>query len=260
MLVVPIPTERYLACVVDAAKSAGYEALLVVLVRSADAPKFHASIIKQWASLHDVTGDFMAVLCPDPRKALHGECADVQGVRLTGEYAGYGVGGFGLQVRHTSAARKHAYYQSFGAIGGIIAQDELDEIRRGIRKFGSVLPTDGGEQQLAAFTEAVRRCSVFFGIGEDQLPALLFLCFADQTAVMVKPKENTSLYQLSKSVAEGISRGFQLQDSIAAAAAEQLGDVDDAVELDNRGALASWRLRTIGESSGPGISGSKRRA
>ena len=70
MLVVPIPTDRYLAHVVDAAKSAGYGALLVVLVRTADARDFHDAIIDDWTSLHDVTGDFVAVLCPDPKNAV----------------------------------------------------------------------------------------------------------------------------------------------------------------------------------------------
>jgi hypothetical protein len=261
MLVVPIPTDRYLAHVVDAAKSAGYGALLVVLVRTADARDFHDAIIDDWTSLHDVTGDFVAVLCPDPKNAVGYYPPDVQGVPLTHSRNGPEVGGFGLQVGHKSAFRRDAFNQRFAApVDNMFLRDDIDDIRENFPKFARALPTGGRRYQQAAFTEAVSRCSAYFGIPEAQLPALLFLCFGDQTAVMVRIKPTMSLYHLSKSIVEGLGDEFPLSSSIAASAKEQLGDVEDDFEFDNRGALAGWPLRMIRETPRPHITGSGRPA
>ena len=202
MLVVPLPTDRYLDHVVSAAQSSGYAALMVVLVRTADAPDLYDRLIKDWTSIHDVTGEFLAVLCPDPEAV---DPVELRGTRIAYRGRPVGaVGALGLRIEHSSIHQGAAFERRFSDAEDPWMREEVEDIARHLNQFARARRPGSKASHQAAFTEAVSRCASYFGIGEDRLPALLFLCFWEREAVLVSVRPDMSLYRLSKSIVEGL--------------------------------------------------------
>lgn len=192
MLVVPISADRYLRHVVDAAESSGYSGLLLMLARTADAREQHDEVLHDWASLHSVTGPMLAFVCPDP------EAIQQSAVQITSQ-AGY-VSAPGLRINHPSTREKSRFGRHFSEPRNRQLRDDVDEMRLYARDYARLLPTHDEVAHQAAFTEAVSRCSSYFGISEKQLPSLLFLSFWERIAVLIPVKPGLSIYQLNKSI------------------------------------------------------------
>jgi hypothetical protein len=192
MLVVPISAERYLRHVVDAAESSGYSGLLLVLARTADAREQHEELLRDWTSLHDVTGPMLAVVCPDP------EAIRESAVQIASN-AGF-VNVPGLRVNHPSQREESRFGRHFSRPTDWQLRDDVDEMRCYLRDYARARPTHDELTHQAAFSEAVSRCSSYFGISESQLPALLFLSFWERVAVLVPVRPDLSLYRLVKAV------------------------------------------------------------
>jgi len=65
VLVVPM-TKDFLDHVIETIKLCDYDALVIVLARTADAETLHNDLTQRWSSLHDVSRSLLALLCPDP--------------------------------------------------------------------------------------------------------------------------------------------------------------------------------------------------
>src|SRR5690242_7416307 len=63
----PTTTAALLTHVVRGAEKAGFTGLMVILARTADASAQLYELSKEWTSVHDVTGQLIAVLSPDPQ-------------------------------------------------------------------------------------------------------------------------------------------------------------------------------------------------
>ena len=194
MLLVPLSTDRYLEYVVGAAESADYAALLVILARAADAREQHEEIVRDWTDLHDVTGPLMAVVCPEPNPDGHPQHTPVGG--------GAGVAALGLRINHGSTHNEGLFSRNFSNSEAV--RGEIESYGRAIRNYAHPFPSHSSIEHSRAFTEAVSRCSAYFGIYEGQLPALLFLSFWDRVAVLIPVAPNLSLYRLSKAITEGV--------------------------------------------------------
>ncbi len=220
MLVVPISADRYLRHVVDAAESSGYSGLLLILARTADAREQHDELLRDWTSLHDVTGPMLAVVCPDPDAI--GESA----VQITSHAEFVHVPG--LRVNHPSQREKSRFGRHFSRPADPQLRDDVDEMRGYLRRYARARPTHDEVTHQAAFSEAVSRCSSYFGISESQLPALLFLSYWERVAVLVPLRPDLSLYRLVKAIVSAVevelatimsadAEQERIEDSLAAA-------------------------------------------
>ena len=172
----PITAAEALPYVVDAARREGYLGLMVILARTAEARLLHGELIQDWTSIHDVTGQRIAVLCPDP-EFLPSE-----------------------RMRHSSSE-----YWTRLTIDDAAELPHTRLLAPGLGRLpaGRIAPLrpDSADAQQAAWTEAVGRCAAYFRIPERRLPAVLVLCLRDERDVLVELREHTSLYRLCKNIA-----------------------------------------------------------
>ena len=191
VIAIPIPVDRYLLPLLDAAKSSGFIGLVFVLARTADAREQHAELAEDWTSLHDVTGPLIGVLCPSrtgrPRES----------VILAEDSTGVGVQGFRLEFEDASSANTRQFEREFWD-----AASKDQQIREAIASFK--LPPGIIEdepplppvQLAAAWTKATTESAQHFGIAEGRLPCLLILSLWERTALVVRLRPNLSIYRL----------------------------------------------------------------
>lgn len=182
----PATTAALLTHVVRGAEEAGYNGLMVTLTRNADASAQLNELSEEWTSVHDVTGQLIAVLSPDPEvrtakiqgTTVHG-CAAMHDLRLVPPEDH----NFGFERCFATSVRK----------------DHEDRLRG----RAETVPPRPPQEHRNAWTEAASRCASYFGIAEAQMPAVLLLSFAERTAVLIRlrPRSADSLYDLCKQVA-----------------------------------------------------------
>ncbi|SES14267.1 hypothetical protein SAMN05216188_12315 [Lentzea xinjiangensis] len=181
---VPVTAPEALPYIVDAARREGYLGLIVVLARTAEARTLHEELIRDWTSIHDVTGQRIAVLCPDPEFVLQEQ-----------EREG----------RYFAVDNPETYYWKRLTLDDARGLDHtvLTVPGRGARPRGksSPFPPRRFKEQQAAWTEAVTRCAHHFGVPEARLPAVLVLCLRDDRDVLVRLRPETSIYRLCKGIA-----------------------------------------------------------
>ncbi|WP_033289758.1 hypothetical protein [Amycolatopsis jejuensis] len=190
MWVAPTTTAGLLANVVRGAERAGFTGLLVVLARTADAPVQLHELSDEWTSVHDVTGQLIAVLSPDPRARVPPVTSILERSTLVHESAAM----HDLRL-FSSRARDRAFSSGF------VRSAARDASCRGMAE-----PPRPPREHRTAWTEAVSRCATYFGIAEAQLPAVLVLSFAESAAVLVRlrPRSELSVYDLCKQVAANL--------------------------------------------------------
>ena len=228
MLLIPVPTRAFMPYVVSTTEHFGYAGLVVVLARTADARSQHEELVRDWTSLHDVTGPLLAVLCPDPHvstDALAILNGDAKATVSFSRSQAISVPGLGLQ--HPSPQHADAFVQSLAESGfgfnywarsdkdgkladsfvqgldesGSNSEFRPDRDRR--RKFfaRSRAPRQPEEHQ-AAWTEATSRCAEYFGISEKMVPSVLILSFWEKAAILIRLQPHISLYELIKAAVE----------------------------------------------------------
>ncbi|HEV2782344.1 MAG TPA: hypothetical protein VGX25_23375 [Actinophytocola sp.] len=180
---VPVTAAEALRYVVDAARRERYLGLMVILARTAEARTLHEELVRDWTSIHDVTGQSIAVLCPDPRFVLS----------------------------ESEEGRYYAFENNVTRYWKNLTLDEardLPHTRLVLPRQDSLprgqpvpLPPYPAEVLQAAWTEAVTRCATYFGIRESRLPAVLVLCLRDERDVLIQLRPQTSIYQLCKRIA-----------------------------------------------------------
>jgi hypothetical protein len=167
-----MPVEGALPYIVERARDEGRLGLVVVLARAAEAPGLHEELVRDWASICDVAGEAMAVLCPGAWSGPDGRGGPAARARSTGEVlSGSGPGDGGLP--------------GYGALWP----------SRGGAGYGTE-PTWG----QAEWTAAVSHCTRYFGVPEERLPALLVLCLHDEQDVLVQLDGKTGVYELCKQI------------------------------------------------------------
>lgn len=191
MIVIPIPVNRYLLPLLDAAKSSGFIGLVFVLARTADARDQHGELAEDWTSLHDVTGPLIGVLCPS-RTGRPSESVVL-------EHGGMGVGVQGLRFtfEDASSARERQFERAFWD-----AASKDRHIRDVIASFNPPPGIITDERPLppaqlaAAWTAATTESAQHFGIVEGKLPCLLVMSLWEQTSLVVRLRPNLSIYRL----------------------------------------------------------------
>ncbi|AGP59458.1 hypothetical protein [Streptomyces rapamycinicus] len=194
MFSAPASIPALLPHVVRAAENAHFTGMVVVLARTADARTLHWELTEDWTSLHDVTGQLLAVLCPDPERRL----GDVHQLNLVSDsYVDEMASLYGLSV------------QPLCYVGDNFAWRFVDSLHSASETlvsgdFFAETPHTPKEHH-AAWTEAVSRCAAYFEVPESWLPGVLFLDFIERTAVLVRWPEperpDFSLYRLCKRIA-----------------------------------------------------------
>ncbi|WET81614.1 hypothetical protein P3102_10550 [Amycolatopsis sp. QT-25] len=223
----PTTTAALLTHVVRGAEEAGYNGLMVALTRNADASAQLNELSEEWTSVHDVTGQLIAVLSPDPevrtakiRYPIVYECAAMHDLRLV-------------------PPEDHDFGFNRCFVGSVHG-DQL-------RGRAEAVPPRPPQEHRNAWTEAASRCASYFGITEAQIPAVLLLSFAERTAVLIRlrPRSADSLYDLCKQVAADLGwtkRAAELSARQRALRQRQhhLHRVVDRPELSR----AKWRSRS----------------
>ena len=190
---VPVTAREALPYLIAAARRERYLGLMVILARTAEARTLHEELVRDWTSIHDVTGQNIAVVCPDPQFVL---------------------GASEKEVRYYATENSATRYWS---------NLTLDEARN-LPHTRLVIPGQSSiahgrpvpfspypaEVQQAAWTEAVTRCATYFGIRESRLPAVLMLCLRDERDVLIQLRPQTSIYRLCKGIAS--LPGYEAED------------------------------------------------
>ncbi|WP_262703148.1 MULTISPECIES: hypothetical protein [Streptomyces] len=194
MFSAPASIPALLPHVVRAAENAHFTGMVVVLARTADARTLHWELTDDWTSLHDVTGQLLAVLCPDPERRL----TDVYQLNLVSDtYVDEVASLYGLSVLplcHVGDNFAWRFVDSLhSAPEALIPGDVFAEAPR------------TPQEHHVAWTEAVSRCAAYFEVPESWLPGVLFLDFTERTAVLVRWPEperpDFGLYRLCKQIA-----------------------------------------------------------
>lgn len=180
----PVTAPEALPYIVDAARREGYLGLMVILARTAEARVLHEELVRDWTSIHDVTGQSIAVLCPDPRFVLNEKEKEGRYYAIENDVTRY------WSTLTLDEARELPHTQLV-----VPGQDSLPR--------GRPIPLSPypAEVQQAAWTEAVTRCATYFGIRESRLPAVLVLCLQDEQDVLIQLRPQTSIYRLCKGIA-----------------------------------------------------------
>jgi hypothetical protein len=191
MIVIPIPVNRYLPPLLNAAKSSGYIGLVFVLARTADARDQHAELARDWASLHDVTGPLIGMLCPSPT----GRPRESRMIRARSK--GEGVGVQGLMFEHASQADDWQFARAFWD-----AASEDTQIRDAIARCTPPPDIIMSEPPLppaelaAAWTVVTTESAQYFGITEGSLPCVLIMSLEEQTSLVIRLRPALSIYGL----------------------------------------------------------------
>ncbi len=189
MIVIPIPVNRYLLPLLEAAGLSGYIGLLFVLARAADAPDQHAELARDWTSLHDVTGPLIGVLCPGPT----GHPCESGVIRRGTKSRGVGVRG--LMFEPASKADDDKFARAFWdeASKDARIRDAMDNSELEIIAPRRPLPP---EELAAAWTEVTTESAQYFGIAEDWLPCVLIMSLRERTSLIVRLRSGLSIYRL----------------------------------------------------------------
>ena len=201
MIVIPIPVNRYLLPLLNAAKSSGYIGLVFVLARTADARDQHAELAQDWASLHDVTGPLIGVLCPSPT-GLPGESRVIRA-----RSNGMGVGVPGLMFEHASEADDQQFARAFWE-----AASGDTQIRNAIANFKPppriVMPEPPlpPAELAAAWTVVTTESAQYFGITEGSLPCVLIMSLEEQASLVVRLRPALSIYKLLRKTVKNLGK------------------------------------------------------
>lgn len=192
--------------IVDAARRDGYLGLMVILARTAEARTLHEDLVRDWTSIHDVTGHWIAVVCPDARFVLSDE-------EKRGRF-------YATENSVTRFWSTLTLDQSLGFPHTQVLVPGHDGYPRGIPV---AVPPYPAEVQQAAWTEAVTRCATYFGIRESRLPAVLVLCLREERDVLIQFRQQTSIYGLCKRIAS--SPGYEPGDDHRLSERDRLTDL-----------------------------------
>jgi hypothetical protein len=189
----PASVPALLPHVVRGAEEAGFTGLMVILARTADARLQHRELTRDWTSIHDVTGQLIAVLCPDPirwKAAIGNQMTD----SFLSEIAHmHDLDLFSLGGRESSF--------SWGIVNSVNTHSPPGTLIS-VGEYAAA-PYEPKEHH-AAWTQAVSSCATYFGVPEAQLPAVLILSFEEKTAVLMRmwPDSDVSIYRICKHIAE----------------------------------------------------------
>jgi hypothetical protein len=190
MIVIPIPVNRYLQPLLDAAGFSGYVGLVFVLARTADAPDQHEDLARYWTSLHDVTGPLIGLLCPSPT----GDPRESRVIRRGTK--GTGVGVQGLMFERASKADDEKFARAFWDAA---SQDARIRDAMGNYEPPEIIvdrPPLPPKELAAAWTEVTTESAQYFGIAEDWLPCVLIMSLRERTSLVVRLRPGLSIYKL----------------------------------------------------------------
>jgi hypothetical protein len=192
MLAIPIPVSRYLPPLLSAAKRSGYIGLVFVLARAADARDQYAELARDWASLHDVTGPLIGVLCPSST----GQPPESVVKRNRDE----GVGVQGLIFEHASKADDRQFERAFWDAASKDPQirDAMARFKQTLQQPDIIMPQPPlpPAELAAAWTAVTTESAQYFGIAEGSLPCLLVMSLREQASVVVRLRPALPIYRL----------------------------------------------------------------
>jgi hypothetical protein len=213
MLTVPVSVRGVLPHLVAATEACGYAGMLVVLARTADARAWHNELTTDWTSIHDVTGPFVAVICPDPSGLTN---------RATGLFAHHAeANGLSVVCPPGLASIRPGNNDSFESRydDSYVRVPIGDRVREVPYRASAIRPEEA-ELLHAAWSEATSRCAAYFGIPEDMIPSVLVLSLPEKVAVLARLPEDASLYSFCKGLTTGLGDLPQRTDLLRAERAE----------------------------------------
>ena len=190
MIVIPIPVNRYLRPLLEAARFSGYIGLVFIVARAADARDQLDELARDWTSLHDVTGPLIGILCPSPTGHPYESGVIRRGTR------GQGVGVRGLMLQRASEADDNKFARAFwdAAQKDARIQDAMHNYE--LPDITPPRPPLPPEELAAAWTEVTTESAQYFGIAEDRLPCVLIMSLLEQTSVVIHLRPGLSIYRL----------------------------------------------------------------
>ncbi|MEU4659138.1 hypothetical protein AB0G32_35265 [Streptomyces sp. NPDC023723] len=175
MIVSEIPIKQYLSNATAAGSESAYAALIVVVARAADRSGLVAQTLRDWTSLHSVTSDIFAFVCPCPSASA----------RVPLPHApGYGTNTTGLR-----AGGAHGQSQDWWSRSGGPPSELLH--RTGEPADGSPYAAAAGEH---AFTMAVNETMQFLGLRETPQPCIAVLSLWENEVLLLPVADEFDLY------------------------------------------------------------------
>ncbi|WP_157430168.1 hypothetical protein [Actinomadura oligospora] len=214
MFITPLPVDIFLRHVLSASEDCGYAGVVLLLARTADARSQQEEVTRDWASVHDVTGPMLAVVCPVPYPQDGPRPVRGGGVPHPEGSIAVGVEGLTLNCPQvgTWSSFPTRYWWSL-------------EGERGFRGLGerAARISLSAEEHHAAWTQATTRTASYFGIEESLLPSVLVLSMWERRGVLLAVDERVSVYSLFKKLVENMGPAPRRLEELAREQAE----VDD---------------------------------
>lgn len=156
----------------DSAREIPFPAVLVPLVRAADAPWPDADVRSYWRSLHDVTWKVLCIACPDTSSGS-GRRADADAIGRDGT-------------------------DTF-----IYADPRIDRLFGPATRIAPEAPTDADRSSIGwdgAVSEIARSC----GLKESQLPCILIFDIVNRCMTAITIPDHADIYQMCRSLVEAL--------------------------------------------------------
>lgn len=146
-----------------------YAAMVVVAARAADAGALHDSLVEDWRSIDDVTGDSIMVLAPQPPDS------DSARIRAPREPEVLQTPGLGKSRRAPSDQWGARFWSAYP----VLAPDAAALTR-------AYEPGDS-HQARAGFTSSASEIARYFKLAEDDLPCLVIVSCWDRNLLVIGP-------------------------------------------------------------------------
>ncbi|MET9386913.1 hypothetical protein ABZY09_39275 [Streptomyces sp. NPDC002928] len=207
MILTEIPIINYLQRAVAAATETAYAGLILVVGRDADVGELTEETMRNWHSLHSVTREHFAFVCPDASGFAYQPCPGSEPRALATN---------GITVRGGS----HKWNRPFWNARGI------EPLHEGARVAGDrPFPKATGRR---AITGTANELGAFLGLNEALIPCVAVLCLWEGKALILPTTSAFSLYPFLK----GLAESFEETSRELATIRDQLAD-------------ARWQLRQV---------------
>lgn len=186
MLVHPLPIGTFLKSLLSAAEGCGYLGAVVLLARARDAEAQHRELTDDWTSVHDVTGQALAVLCPVPPHAWP------RGVGHPTDARAASARGMALEVPYT----RQRFSQKFW--------NDLSDEPGWDEAFVSPERPAPAAVHASGWTQAVTDAAEFFGIEESNVPCIVLLSMGERHGTVIPIDESFGVYDFLKRLMERV--------------------------------------------------------
>ncbi|MFC3453061.1 hypothetical protein [Amycolatopsis speibonae] len=159
----------------------GYAALVFLVCRAADDPDRYLGLLRDWSSIHDVTGRYLGVITPMVKGSIL-----VGGPYPGGRWAAVpDLALFGERDRLRAVSSRSVR---------LVKGDPPGKV------FAAPYPVDSDQRHETALSTVVSELQTFFGIAESMVPCAVVVSLQERTALAVELPGSTTVYQLLKSI------------------------------------------------------------